>query len=71
MKACFYHHFKRKKSPIMTGWGDCLVCLPDEKNKQCRGYIEINLSEYVAEDIPYANQKQETNSQRAENRTQY
>jgi len=35
---------KNKKIKIRNdGWGDCSVCLPDEQNKHCKGFVPVNI----------------------------
>ena len=35
---------KNKKIKIRNdAWGDCSVCLPDEKNKQCQGFVPVGI----------------------------
>ena len=38
---CFYQVFKTR------GWrnGDCSICTPDSKNKECPGYLPMTLWE--------------------------
>ena len=50
MEYCFYQVFGGKKYPIIPGWGDCTICKPDEKNRQCKGYLPINVSFSDVED---------------------
>jgi hypothetical protein len=41
MKRCI-HQVMRPKEPILReGVGDCRICTPDEKNKECRAYYPI------------------------------
>jgi hypothetical protein len=50
-KICFYQFFGIKESPKCEGWGDCSICKPDEKNKECKGYFPITISEYKVKGV--------------------
>ena len=38
--TCFYQIFGAERIRI-DGWGDCSVCVPDENNEKCKGFIPI------------------------------
>ena len=48
--TCLYQFFRKPKYPIMEGWGDCEMCVESADNQNCRGYIKINLTEFLVED---------------------
>lgn len=43
--ACLHQLFRRDKSinVFPKGWGNCNKCVPDEKNKDCPGYVKVTL----------------------------
>lgn len=40
--SCFYQIFGAERVRV-DGWGDCSICLPDEKNGKCKGFFPINI----------------------------
>lgn len=45
---CFYQVFYRPTTRPF-GWGNCDICTPDDKNKDCRGYIRVSVMEVTIE----------------------
>jgi hypothetical protein len=41
--ACLHQLFKSDLNVFPQGWGNCNKCVPDEKNKECPGFVEIKL----------------------------
>jgi len=42
--ACYYQIFGEPKDMRQYGWGNCIICSEDEKNKDCKGHIKISVS---------------------------
>lgn len=43
IKKCLHQVFRPNINIDICGWGNCLICKSDDKNKQCKGYYEIVL----------------------------
>lgn len=48
-RICLFQAFKRKMAVIPEGVGDCSICTPDEKNKECKDFIGMTLYSFQAE----------------------
>jgi len=44
-KICYYQLFR--PYPPVRGWGNCRICLPNEKNKECGGYLPITINTFT------------------------
>lgn len=58
---CFYQIFGRQTTRP-PGWGNCDICTPDDKNKNCPGYIRISVMEVTIE--PKRTEESEENKAR-------
>lgn len=45
MEVCYYQIWGNGGLPI-AGKGDCRICKPDVKNKECKNYIRIRIKRY-------------------------
>lgn len=41
---CFNHYFKPTMNIEKEGKGNCLICKPDDDNKNCSAYMPINIT---------------------------
>lgn len=43
--VCLRHIFRSNDGLDIRppGWGNCNICIPDEKNRQCAGFVEVAL----------------------------
>ena len=47
---CFYQVFGSGENFHLEGYGDCSICEPNEKNKECKGYIQIAVGFFEVKD---------------------
>lgn len=40
---CLNQFVKPQVSIRLEGYGECLKCVPDDKNKECKGYQPMNV----------------------------
>jgi hypothetical protein len=46
---CINQVFARsKRKHDLEGWGDCSICIPDDKNKECKGYVPVKIRYFIA-----------------------
>jgi hypothetical protein len=51
MKICLRQFIRPEERLLMDGVGDCTVCKPDEKNKECKMYFPIEISTFEIEEL--------------------